>query len=137
MFKKIKVKIREKLKLYLDISDLKQELTDYKNKNDKNIFNHERNLEWCSEQISQFDSKVEAIHNTVKNVVHIGTDVRCNDYHSWAVVCIEGKINIVKFVPLNGKDARYILDFLKQFEAGRHCIDTPCKEMFYENLWKF
>jgi len=32
---------------------------------------------------------------------------------------------------LGGQNAREILDFLKNFEAGKHCIDTPYKEMFY------
>lgn len=56
---------------------------------------------------------------------------------SWAVICVEGNINIVKFIDLDTKDARDVLDFLKHFEAGRHCIDVPYKEMFYDGLFKF
>ena len=83
--------------------------------------------------ISHFQESVNTLHNTVENVVHIGTDVRENrGYgHSWAVICVEGKLNIVKFINLDRKDAREIFDFLKHFEAGRHCVDTPYKEMFY------
>ena len=72
--------------------------------------------------------------------MHIGTDVReyNNDReHNWAVICVEGKVNIVKFVDLNRNDSRYVLDFLKQFEAGKHCIDTPRKELFYNEMFKF
>lgn len=146
MFKKLKVKIRKQLRLYLGIKDLEQELIDYKKETNKNIFNHERNLQWCSEQfdihkkqISQFDDKVETIHNTVENIVHIGTDIKQysnNREYSWAVICIEGKMNIVKFVDLDRNNAIDILHFLKQFEAGSYCIDTPCKGMF-NDLWKF
>jgi len=88
--------------------------------------------------ISHFQQSVNVLHNTVENVVSIGTDV---DYYnggrSWAVVCIEGKINIVKFVDLSRRNALSILDFLKNFEAGKHCIDTPYKQIFYDGLFKF
>lgn len=88
--------------------------------------------------ISHCQQSVNTLHSTIENVVHIGTDVYQETRgHSWAVVCIEGKMNIVKFVDLDRKDGRYVLDFLKQFEAGRHCIDTPYKEMFYDGLFKF
>ena len=155
MFKKLKSKLRLKLRVFLGINDLllktnnlEESFIEYKNKNDKNIFNHSIELMWCNKQIdnhrkliSQFDSKVEAIHNTVESVVHIGTDVYphpSNREHSWAVVCIEGKMNIVKFVDLvDRRNAMDILDFLKHFEAGRHCIDTPYSQMFYDGLWKF
>jgi hypothetical protein len=76
----------------------------------------------------------------VENVVYIGTDVvqHPNNYnHSWAVICIEGNMNIVKFVDLDRKNAREILDFIKHFEAGRHCVDSPYKQMFYDGLFKF
>ena len=90
--------------------------------------------------ISHLQESMKILHNTVENVVHIGTDVRenySNSEHSWAVICVEGKINIVKFVDLNRNDSRYVLDFLKQFEAGRHCIDTPYKNIFIDGLYKF
>lgn len=149
MFNKLKVKIRNKLRIYLGIKDLRQDLIDYKKETrqditncENNINRHEKNINNHNNLISQFDDKVETIHNTVENVIHIGTDVRQTGYgsckeHSWAVVCIEGKMNIVKFVDLDRSDAREVLHFLKQFEAGRHCIDAPCKEMFLEGLWKF
>lgn len=146
MFNKLKRKIKLKLTSFLEIDNLEETFNKYKNKNDRDIFNHEENLQWCSKklenhdkQISQFDNKIESIHNTVENVVHIGTDVRRDPYenHSWAIVCIEGKMNIVKFVDLNGRNSMEILRYLKQFEGGRHCIDTPCQQMFYQGLWKF
>lgn len=85
---------------------------------------------------SHLQNSIDVLHNTVENVVHIGTDVhRENTGHSWAVVCIEGKMNIVKFIDLHRRDARDILDFLKHFEAGRHCVDYP-SSMFYDGLFK-
>ena len=46
-------------------------------------------------------------------------------------------MDVVKFVDLSGKNMREVLHFLKQFESGSYCIDTPYKEMFYDGLFKF
>jgi hypothetical protein len=78
------------------------------------------------------------LHNTIENICHIGTDVHYSKTgRSWAVICIEGNLNIVKFIDLDRKCAQDILYFLKQFEAGKYCIDSPCNEIFYDGLFKF
>ncbi len=143
---KIKNWIRIKLINYLGIDTLVNLLDKHIDNND-NMFTELRNLTYSlntstyrdlGNKISHFQESVITLHNTVANVVHIGTDVhRENTGHSWAVVCIEGKINIVKFIDLDRKDASDILSFIKQFEAGRHCVDAPYKEMFYNGVFKF
>ena len=45
--------------------------------------------------------------------------------HSWAVVCIAGKPEYVKFIPLNYDTAKDVLRFLKQFEYSNKVIDSP------------
>ena len=142
---KFKIWLRNKLKSYLKIDKLENdykklindheklmiEFNDYKIKNDYSVEN-------INKDVSNNTYAINTLHTTIENVVHIGTDVRqYNGEHSWAVICIEGKMNIVKFIDLNGRYARDILDFLKQFEAGRHCIDTPSSPMFYSELFKF
>lgn len=146
--KKFKKYIKDKLIWFLGVDTILQDIK----RIDENCYNIDqeignikykiipKNISNIENQISHFQQSVNTLHNTVENVVHIGTDVRQyggNREHSWSVVCIEGKVNIVKFVDLSRNDARYILDFLKQFEAGKHCIDTPCKEMFYDGIFKF
>jgi uncharacterized protein YebE (UPF0316 family) len=144
---KFKNWLRLKLIEFLGVDRLTNILDKHIDNND-NTFSELRNLTYnlnyntrndLKQDISHFQESVNVLHNTVENVVHIGTDVRRNGYdgHSWAVVCVEGKMNIVKFMDLDRKNAREILDFLKHFEAGRHCIDTPYKEMFYDGLFKF
>lgn len=129
--KKFKTWIKYKLREFLGIDNLESNFKDHETFNNIRFRDIEKNISHCQEGIN-------TLHTTIENVVHIGTDVRCNEReHSWAVICIEGKINIVKFVELNRKDGRYVLDFLKQFEASRHCIETPYKEMFYDGLFKF
>lgn len=145
MFNKLKAKLRLKLRLFLGISDLEESFIKYRQSNNKDIFNHEMNLKWCGEQFKSHENKfeiqndkIEALHSTIQSVVSIGTDVTTHydKNGSWAVVCIEGKYNVVKFVDLRGQYGRDILQFLKQFEASRYVIDAPMsffsKDMFID-----
>lgn len=97
--------------------------------------NTNRELNGIRRDVNTHSNKIDAIYTTLESVVHIGTDIDTRPYpnHSWAVVCIEGRVNMIKFVNLNNRDARGVMDFLKQFEAGRHCIDTP-NRYFMDNL---
>lgn len=139
---KLKNYIRNKMMDFLGINELVNLFDKYIDTNDNTFQEINRNMyklnTECNNKISHFQDSVNVLHSTVENVVHIGTDVRHNtNEHSWAVVCVEGKMNIVKFVSLERKDGIHMLDFLKQFEAGKHCIDTPYKEIFNNGLFKF
>lgn len=131
MFDKLKLKLRVKLREWLFITDLEKDFYKHRQESGCEFGRLEKNIKGNKDRI-------DILHDTVENVVHIGTDVRVSDKeHSWAVVCIEGKMNVVKFVDLNGKNTREILSFLRNFEAGRNCIDTPYKEMIEEGLFKW
>jgi hypothetical protein len=142
---KFKVWLINKLKMYLEIDILEEKLNTGVNEIENAKFNINTDIKNIDDRIDLIykdvcnnKDDINTIHTTIENVVHIGTDVRqYRGEHSWAVVCIEGNMNIVKFVDLNGRYARDILDFLKQFEAGRHCIDTPNSPIFYSELFKF
>lgn len=76
----------------------------------------------------------------VNSVVETGVDVGFHDKeHSWAVICVAGKPEYVKFIPLTGKEARDVLNFLKQFQYSNNMIDSPLgfkymlKDMFIHN----
>lgn len=146
---KFKNWLRAMLTNYLGIDDLINLIDKHIDKNDSSFrelekFTYDLNSKTrtdLNKQISHFQDSVNTLHNTVENVVHIGTDVRetdkYNDERSWAVICVEGKLNLVKFVSLDVRSARDLIDYLKQYEAGRHCIDSPHSELFYESLFKF
>ena len=142
--------LRIKLKEFLDIGNLESNFKDHETFNSirfsdiesdvhdkisylKKLINNNAN------DISHCQESVNVLHNTIENVVHIGTDVTVNPNYrrSWSVVCIEGKLNIVKFIDLDRSDGMEVLRFLKQFEAGKHCVDSPYKELFDEGLFKF
>ena len=124
-----------KLRKFLGVDDVESKITklsrgmEYNQKSNISYHDHLR------DRINNHSDKINAIHKTLESVVDIGTDVCKSSYdsHSWAVVCIEGRVNMVKFVDLSGRDAHSVMDFLKQFEAGRHCIDSP-NRYFDENL---
>ena len=136
-----KVWLKFKLIRFLNIDTIQSNIyniQDYMNLNNAKFKKIEHNEIVAQDKIRHIQDSVSVLRNTIQNVVHVGSDVyHPPDGRSWAVICIEGKINIVKFVELNRNDAREVMDFLKRYEAGRHCVDTPYKEMFYDGFFKF
>lgn len=62
----------------------------------------------------------------LNEITDVGVDVGLyGEEHSWAVICIAGKPEYVKFIPLSHADARTVLDFLKNFRYSRTVIDSP------------
>jgi len=62
----------------------------------------------------------------MNSITDVGVDVGFHSVdHSWAVVCIQGRPEYVKFVPLEHRDATDVLRFLKQFEYSNKVIDSP------------
>lgn len=71
-------------------------------------------------------NELEECRKLMNSICDVGVDVGYNsDDHSWAVVCIAGKPEYVKFIPLTGRDARGVLDYLKHFEYSNRIIDSP------------
>jgi len=82
----------------------------------------------------------EDAQKLVNSIVDIGTDIGFkSDDHSWAVVCIQGKTDYVKFMPLQHKDARDVAEFLKNFKYSNRCTDSPFgyKEMINDYIYKW
>ena len=76
--------------------------------------------------------EAEKCRKLMNSICDVGVDVEFRDeYHSWAIVCIHGKLDFIKFAPLNHSDIRYVANFLKQFEYSRRVVDSPfaCKGM--------
>jgi len=142
--------LRIKLKDFLDIGNLESNFKDHETFNNIRFHDIESDthdkysylrkvINNSTNDILHCQESINILHNTIENVVHIGTDVTVNPNYgrSWSVVCIEGKLNIVKFVDLDRRDGMEVLRFLKQFEAGKHCVDSPYKEFFLEGFFKF
>ena len=135
---KIKEWFRNKLIKFLLIDRIQERNSLELKRLNESINSLNRNVCANTGSIKRINEKSEIIENTLRSVVSVGADVvPCrNNERSWAVVCIEGKCNVVKFVNLYGEDYRRILDFLKQYEVSRMCIDAPPSFMF-DDVFKF
>ena len=117
----IHIKIKEKIKEWLfssEILRIKQL--------EKQIEESTNRLRLASIQLGNSEKEIEECRRLLTQFVDIGVDVGFHsDDHSWAVICIAGKTEYVKFMPLAHKDAKCVLDFLKQFQYSRQVIDSP------------
>lgn len=115
------MKLKDKIKEWL----FKEEIQRIKNM-ERSLSNEESRLRGASIQLSDAKKEIEECRKLLTQFVDIGVDVGfCSEDHSWAVVCIAGKPEYVKFLPLTGGDAKDVLRFLKQFEYSKHVIDSP------------
>lgn len=84
-------------------------------------------------QLIELQQDVGILHDTLRSVVSVGVDIVPNNMgndRSWAVICIEGNYNVVKFIDMHGSDYYEILRYLKRFEGSRMCIDAPRGKWF-------
>ena len=68
--------------------------------------------------------EVDEMKLLYQSITNVGVDVDYNK-HSWAVICIEGKSEYVKFVDLTGAEARNIKSFVNQFGKKKAVVDSP------------
>lgn len=71
-----------------------------------------------------YDTNVQ-LQRLITPLLDIGTDIGFREDHSWAVVCIKGKPEYVKFMPLDSGETREVINFLKRYERSNHIIDSP------------
>lgn len=78
---------------------------------------------------------LEDCRKFMNSICDIGTDVgfKSND-HSWAVICIHGKVDYVKFIDMNQRDIMAIANFLKNFEYSNRVTDSPLYKKHIEDM---
>lgn len=125
---KLKEKIRNKLRLWLLADDLLQVEESKKAYEDA----HERSMRANMQLVEAVSAHKESYklvndcHKMMNQMIDVGTDVGFySDDHSWAVVCIKGHPEFVKFIPLLHNDARAVLEFLKHFKYADIVVDSP------------
>lgn len=125
---KIKDKIREKLKQWLLADELlKFDLAEDKYKEARKLLTYSNaELSRAADQYSASFKLTDDCHKLLNSMTNVGTDVGFySDDHSWAVVCIKGHPEYVKFIPLSHKDAQEVLYFLKHFKYSDRVVDSP------------
>ena len=117
----IHIKIKEKIKKWLFSAEI-QRINQFENQIEEST----NRLRLASIQLGNSEKEIEECRRLLTQFVDMGVDVGFHsDDHSWAVICIAGKPEYVKFMPLAHKDAKCVLDFLKQFQYSRQVIDSP------------
>jgi hypothetical protein len=136
--------LKEKLKNWL----LKEELNDLKELKEKFeytqwVYNEscrqlERAQTVMNEARDMHDKSrtlVSDCHKFMNSICDVGTDIGfCSDDHSWAVICIHGKMDYVKFVDMGQKDIQSIANFLKNFEYSNRVTDSPLNKRWIEDM---
>ena len=132
---KLKDKIRDKLRHWLledDLFQVEAAKKSYKDAIEKCKDAEERyryaNIQLSDATVTYKNSYklIDDCHKMMNSMIDVGTDIGFySDDHSWAVVCIKGHPEYVKFIPLSHRDARDVLDFLKRFRYSDRVIDSP------------
>ena len=128
------IKIKEKIKEWLFSSEMLRI-----KQLEKQIEESTNRLRLASIQLGNSEKEIEECRRLLTQFVDMGVDVGFHsDDHSWAVICIAGQPEYVKFMPLAHKDAKCVLDFLKQFQYSRQVIDSPFafKRMIEDRILK-
>lgn len=126
MVKKLKEKIRKWLLEILqpDIDALKNEI----NESNATLKIAQSNCNDATRQLKISTQQNEEMKKMYNQITDVAVDVGFHDLeHSWAVVCVAGRPEYVKFMPLNNSDARTVMDFLKHFQYSQHIIDSPLR----------
>lgn len=86
----------------------------------------------CQISIQQ-NEEMKKMYNRITDVA---VDVGFHDVeHSWVVVCIAGRPEYVKFIPLSRADARTVMNFLRQFQYSQLIVDSPLR--FKDELQRY
>ena len=128
------MKLKEKLKNWL----FKEELNDIQELKDKYdallqsaeraraLANEARNMHYQSQGL------LDDCHKLMNSICDVGVDTGYHtDDHSWAVICVHGKIDYVKFVDMHQSDIRTIVEFLKHFKYSNMVTDSPLVHQGY------
>ena len=114
------MRLREKFKKWL----FKEELQEFEMAMKKNE-ETAKNLHSAENIYLKSYRLVDDCHKLINSMMDVGTDIGFYDDHSWAVVCVKGHPEYVKFMELSNKDTREIIDYLNHFKYSNLVIDSP------------
>ncbi len=131
------MKLKEKLKNWLFKEELNN-IQETKKKYDELLKSVERAQAITNEARAMHENShtlLSDCHKFMNSICDVGTDIgfRSSD-HSWAVICIHGKKDYMKFVDMHQSDIRSIANFLKKFEYSNRVTDSPLCKMDIEDV---
>ena len=78
---------------------------------------------------------LEDCRKFMNSICDVGTDIGYRSVdHSWAVICVHGNMDYVKFVDMKQSDIRSIANFLKNFEYSNRVTDSPLNKRMIEDM---
>lgn len=77
--------------------------------------------------------EVDEMKLLYQSITNVGVDIDYNR-HSWAVICIDGRPEYVKFVDLTGAEARDIKSFINRFNKKKVIVDSPFGTAFRDYI---
>lgn len=125
------MKLKEKIKRWLFADEIKriESLEDIYKKCDDWFNAADRMYSLSSDAKKSCDESQKELvecRKLLNQICDVGVDVGFRgEEHSWAVVCVAGRPEYVKFIHLNRGDAQQVMNFLKQFQYSNHVIDSP------------
>ena len=134
--------IKQKIKNWLlsdELGDIQKLKGQYEHIIEMYKHSEARLVEAHKEHMKSRDIIVDC-HKYMNSICDVGTDIGFySDDHSWAVICIHGKVDYVKFVDMSHKDVMSIAKFLKNFEYSNRVTDSPLnyKAMLEDTIIKF
>lgn len=144
------MQLKDKIKNWLfkyelnDIETIKNGLNEVGTKVDA----IQETYEECFQKLNQGYSKIrdaadlhdkshlllEDCRKFMNSICDVGTDIgfKSSD-HSWAIICVHGKMDYVKFVDMSQRDIMEIAHFLKRFEYSNRVTDSPLHKNIIED----
>ena len=139
--KQLSVKIKQKIKDWLFAEELK-DIQQIKKEYEYVIKTYKRSKDLLTEAYNEHIKSREIIVDCQKlmnSICDVGTDIGLYHDHSWAVICIHGKVDYVRFIDMRQEDVRTIVKFLKNFEYSNRITDSPLghKQFLEDMIIKF
>lgn len=124
--------IKDKMKKWLfgkEIEEFNQSLIEYECKiSDVELECHKARSAAINALKELTEVKEEFINckKLMNSICEVGVDVhRLPHEQSWAVICVHGKMDYVKFCRFSPGDLRQLRDFLRRFEYSNRVVDAP------------
>lgn len=131
------MKLKEKLKNWLfkeEINDIKETKGKYEEllKAIDKAYSITREAQ---EMHDESHTLLTDCHKFMNSICDVGTDVGLyGKDHSWAVICIHGKMDYVKFIDMSHNDIQTIANFLKTFKYSNRVTDSPFHKQMIEDI---
>ena len=132
--------LKNKIKNWL-LADELEDIQQLKNKYEHMIKMYENSecllTEARKEHMKSRDIVIDC-QKLMNSICDVGTDFGLYNDHSWAVICIHGKVDYVRFIDMRREDVMSITKFLKNFEYSNRVTDSPLgyKAIFDDMIMK-